>query len=131
MFDNIFITFVRKTMEELLALIRRSDDNSALISLKKAFADAIEGAIKKDWDMFRSMMRAAKEYRHKQSAGYYLNHEDGVVTMKGFTEYITAVENDINKIPTECGFKAEVIDILYLRLGNIKIDKRLLLKKED
>ena len=44
---------------------------------------------------------------------------------------VSTILANINAIPTECGFKAEVIDILYLRLGNIKIDKRLLLKKED
>lgn len=118
-------------MKELLDKIRKSDYEMALALLKKHFAKAVEEAINRDWQMFRSMMRSANEYRHKQSASCYLNHEDGVVTMKGLTEYISAVENDINAIPTECGFKAEVIDILYLRLGNIKIDKRLLLKKDD
>ena len=118
-------------MRELLDKIRRSDPDMALALLKEHFENAVKSAIDRDWAIFRKMMRSANEYRHKQSAGFYLQHEDGVVTMKGLTEYISAVENDINAIPTECGFKAEVIDILYLRLGNIKIDKRLLLKKED
>jgi hypothetical protein len=118
-------------MKELINQIKSTDEDTS-IALVRAYGDRrATFAIERCWTTFRSVLRATKSFREKQSAGYYLDHDDGVITMKAFVEYIDAIEKDIDKIPMDAGFKAEVIDILYLRLGNIRIDKRLLLKKGD
>ena len=118
-------------MKEITRRIQNADPESAEQILREYVNSRIANSIDACWSKFRTILRCTRAFREKQCASAYINHVDGVITIKGFTEYIDSVEKEINKIPTDCGFKAEVVDILYERIGNIKIDKRLLLRKDD
>jgi hypothetical protein len=119
-----------------VSIIKTSDDETAKKLITKYAQIKVQCAIEKDWKYFETVFKKSKRNTEKRLRDFVLdyNEETGCITLVDFTKFYAAIELFIVEEaakgnPDVMDFCEQLIDYLELKLGTVKVDKRLLYAK--
>lgn len=97
----------------------------------------VEAAIERAWKDFNKILIRVNAHKKQELKRHVLNfdEESGAIPLVEFVRYFAALEEEI-KVNLEHGteevrdFAENLHDVMWNRLGNIKIDKRTIFAKD-
>jgi hypothetical protein len=123
-------------IDKLLQTIRSADEETARRYLVEHINMLAEHLVESSWAKAMNVMRFANKNRKKRLDEFILeeNGYDGSISQLEFLKFFASVtsflESNMDMQDDVKRFAEEIEDFMYLKIGNIRIDKRQLFSKE-
>lgn len=123
----------------LLDYLRVGIDRDEAKKAIESYGNArVESAVEREWKRAMKFFRAVNRTRRNKFKNDILDYdeENGCISLKEFTKFLVGVEDElrffmINGSKTMYNVCSSVIATMYNRLGDLKVDRRLLFAKDD
>ena len=109
-------------------------DKQTASKLVKEYGDLrVKNAIEEDWKYFRRILNRTMSNRTRRLKNHILNYDEiaGAIELKEFTKYYASIEEELIREMAHGTdevrhFAENLHDLMQSKLGNIKIDKRII-----
>lgn len=126
-------------IDVLVKYLASCTDESLIRSLITAYGNIRHAAgIEYEGRKSREFLAKINACKNKRIKNYILNwdEDNGAVTLKELTKYITGIDDELHEMmrhgdAAHCNAATDVSGIIWNRIGNIKIDRRLLFTKDE
>lgn len=127
------------SMDVLVKHLASCTDESEIRTLVTSYGDVRHASgIESEGRRSREFLAKINACKNKRIKNYILNwdEDNGAITLKEFTTFITAVDDVLREMidhgdEQHCSAASDVSGVIWNRIGDIKIDRRLLFSKDE
>lgn len=127
------------SIDVLVKYLASCTDENEIRSLVVAYGDVrCAAGIESEGKRSREFLHRVNVSKNKRIKNFILDwdEDNGAVTLKEFTTFITAVDDVLKEMidhgdEAHCAAASDVSGVVWNRIGDIKIDRRLLFSKDE